>query len=161
LRFALAIATTQFRPVLALPLFLGGLVVGARGMRALWRRWDLVQRLAGKRDAHMIAEVLDYASREATIERRQSLAALIRSRQVDRGFGVDPRLTGAAEDLEALAAELENDELELDPACAVACVRLFEDVVGSPLLNPQWPPAELRSRIRQIRSGFTPCRRAA
>jgi hypothetical protein len=161
LTLGLAIVTTQFRPALALPLFLGGLAVGARGMRALRRRWALVERLAGERDAYVIAEVSDYASRAATIERRQSLAALIRSRLVDQGLGVDPRLSAAADELEGLAGELEDGELELDLACAVACVRLFDDVVGSPLLNPQWPPDELRSRVHQIRSGFTARRRAA
>ncbi len=151
---ALAIATTQFRPALALPLFLAGLVVGARGMRALWRRWDLVERLAGERDAYVIREVFDYAAREAMIERRRSLAALVRGRLVDQGLGVDPRVSAAAEELDALAAELDDDELELDPACAVACARLFEDLVGSPLLKSELPAAELRSRVHQIRSGF-------
>ena len=35
------------RPSLALPLMLGGFVVGALGVRALWRRWDLVDRSPG------------------------------------------------------------------------------------------------------------------
>ena len=39
------------------PLFLGGILVGARGVRALWRRWDLLDRLAGDHDAYTIAEV--------------------------------------------------------------------------------------------------------
>jgi hypothetical protein len=60
----------------------------------------------------------------------------------------------AAEELEALASELEDDELALDPACAVACMRLLSDLSASPLLNPALPPEELRSRVRQIRSGF-------
>ena len=44
-------------PRACMPLFIGGIVVGARGMRALWRRWDLLDRLAGDRDAYTIAEV--------------------------------------------------------------------------------------------------------
>ena len=60
----------------------------------------------------------------------------------------------AAEELEALACELEDEELALDPACAVACMRLLSDVSESPLLNPALPPELLRSRVRQIRSGF-------
>jgi hypothetical protein len=158
---AMAIAATQLRPALALPIFIGGLAVGARGIRALYRRWALVERLSGERDAYLIAEIHDYAAREATIEWRRGLAALVRSRLVDQGLGVDPRVGAAAEELHLLATELENDELELDPACAVACLRLFDDVEGSPLLNSQWPPDELRSRVRQIRAGFTALRVAA
>ena len=36
--------------------------------------------LAGERDAYVISEVLAHATREATMERRHSYAALIRSR---------------------------------------------------------------------------------
>ena len=70
------------------------------------------------------------------MERRQTLR------------GLDPRETGAppgeslknaafvrGEELEALASELEDEALALEPACAVACTRLFRDAVGSPLLN--------------------------
>src|SRR5688500_4074499 len=71
----LALVATQIHPALAMPLFIGGVVLGARGMTALWRRWDLVDRLAAERDAHAIAEVRAYASREATMERRHCFAA--------------------------------------------------------------------------------------
>ena len=158
LALGLAVAATEIRPSFALPLFIGGLAVGASGVRALWRRWDLVERLAGESDAYVISEVLTYASREATMERRQSLAALIRSRPTQPGLVFEPRASAAAEELEALACELDDDELELDPACAVVCLRLLTDLAGSPLLNPAQPPEELRSRVRQIRSGFRPCR---
>ena len=75
LSIALALAATQVRPALAMPLFLGGVVVAVRGMRALWRRWDLVERLAGERDAYVIPEVLAYAAREATVDRRHAYAS--------------------------------------------------------------------------------------
>ena len=45
---ALAVAATQIWPHLAVPLFVGGVVVGVKGVRAAWRRWDLVDRLAGQ-----------------------------------------------------------------------------------------------------------------
>jgi hypothetical protein len=61
-----------------------------------------------------------------------------------------------ADELDALAAELEDDGLALDPVAAVACVRLLSDLPASPLLNPAAPVSDLRSRIRQIRSGFAP-----
>ena len=148
-------------PSLALPLFFGGLAVGALGVRALWRRWDLVDRLAGERDAYVLPEVLEHASREATIAKRQTFAALIRSRLSEPGPGFAARVGAAGGELEALACELADGELELDPVCAVVCMRLLSDVAESPLLNPALPPDELRSRVRQIRSGFRRRRLAA
>jgi hypothetical protein len=155
LALAFAVAATHVHPAFALPLFVGGLAVGARGVRALWRRWDLIERLAGERDAYVISEVLAHASRETTMERRRTFAALIRSSLSEP---VEARGSAAAEELEALASELEDGELALDPASAVACTRLLSDVVGSPLLNLALTSEELRSRVRQIRSGFRPCR---
>ncbi len=155
LALGLALAATQVRPAFAMPLFLGGVAVGALALRALWRRWDLVDRLAGDRDAYVISDVLVYASRETTKERRHWFAAVIRSVVSQPGPAVVARVHAAADDLEALASELEDEELALDPACAVACARLLGDPAQSPLLNPALPPEELRSRIQQIRSGFT------
>jgi hypothetical protein len=152
----LAVVAAEVRPELALPLFVGGASVGALGLRALWRRWDLVERLSAERDAYVIPEVLAYACREAEIDRRQSFAALIRSRLPQPGLVSDARVVAAAEELEALARELENGELALDPVAAVTCMRLLTDLGESPLLNPTLPPEDLRSRIRQIRAGFGP-----
>jgi len=155
LALGFALAATQVRPAFAMPLFLGGAVVGAVGVRALWRRWDLLERLAADRDAHVISEVRAYASREATMERRRSFAASIRSRRAQPGPAFEARIRSVAEELEALVSELEDGELAFDPACAVACARLVSDPAESPLLNPALPPEELRSRVHQIRSGFT------
>ena len=138
-----------------MPLFLGGVVVGALGVRALWLRWDLVDRLSGDRDAYVISEVRAYASREATMERRRTFAALIRSRLPQPGLAFDARVLPAAGELEALVRELDDRELGFDLACAVACARLVSDPADSPLLNPALPPEELRLRVHQIRSGFT------
>jgi len=153
---AAAVAATLTRPDFALPLFLGGVIVGACGIRALWRRWDLVARLAGEGDAHVIPEVLAYARRHATMDSRRCFAASIRSRLPRAGFAVDARIVGAADVLEALADELEDETLDLDPAAAVACMRLLSDPCESPLLNLRVPPENLRSRVCQIRAGFTP-----
>lgn len=152
----LAVVAAEVRPALALPLFIGGASVGALGLRALWRRWDLVERLSTERDAYVIPEVLAYAAREAEIDRRQSFAALIRSRLPQPGLVSDARVVATAEELEALARELEDGRLAFDPAAAVACMRLLTDLGESPLLNPMLPPEDLRSRIRQIRAGFGP-----
>jgi hypothetical protein len=158
---ALAMAATQVRPALALPLLVGGLVGWALGIRALWRRWDLVDRLAGESDAYTISEVRDYALREATMERRRSLAAYLRRALEETRVAREARVLAASDELEALASELEDEGLVLDPACAVACVRLLSDVVASPLLNRELPAELLRSRVSQIRAGFAPRRLAA
>jgi hypothetical protein len=68
--FGLALAATQVRPWLAMPLFLGGVFAWALDIRALYRHWDLLDRLADERDAFVIPEVASYASRHATSERR-------------------------------------------------------------------------------------------
>jgi hypothetical protein len=146
-----SVVATELLPALAAPLFVGGLVVGLRGTRAMWLRWDLLERLSRERDAHVISEVRAFASREATLERRQSFAALVRGRLA----ADDPRLLAVADELGALAAELEDDDLTLDPVAAVACTRLLSDASESPLLNPALPIEDLRSRVRQIRAGFT------
>lgn len=151
----LSLAATQTRPALAMPLFLGGVVIGVRGTIALWRRWDLVERLAGQQEAYVIPEVLAFAGREATAERRHMYAARIRSELelAETGLTYAERFVVAAEELEALAAELENDELTLDPVAAVMCKRLLTDF-ESPLFDPALAPAEVRSRVRRIRTGF-------
>jgi hypothetical protein len=156
LALGLALVATQVRASLALPLFLGGLTVGFLGMRALLRRWELIERLAGDRDAYVLPEVIEFASREAMMERRQVFAATVRGWLMDPGPGLEARRGAAADELEALASELEDGELELDPVCAVGCARLLSDVAGSPLLNSAVPPDLLRSRARQIRAGFRP-----
>ena len=62
--FLLALAATQAYPPLAIPLLVGGVVVGALGLRTEWLHWDLLDRLAGQPDAHAIPEVQAYARRD-------------------------------------------------------------------------------------------------
>ena len=147
----LAVAATQVWPELALPLFVGGVAVGAKGVRAAWRRWDLVDRLADYVDAHVIPEVLAYASRHTSMERRRTFAGFLRSRLLTG----DERVAAVAQDLEALALELEDEALALDPVAAVACMRLLSEP-DSPLLARSAPTDELRSKVLQVRSGFKP-----
>lgn len=151
---AASLIATEAAPGLVAPLFIAGLVVGLRGVRTMWRRWDLLERLSGERDAYVISEVRALAAREATMERRQSFAALIRGRIREAELLADARVLAAADELEALAVELEDEQLTLDAASAVACARLLSDVAGSPLLNRTSPSEDLRSRVRQIRTGF-------
>ena len=148
----LAVAATQFHRSLALPLLLGGLVVGARGVRALWRRWDIVDRLVADPDAYVIADVSAYAARQATMARRHSFATAIRSTVQETA---PSRFGAAAQELVALARELDHDNLELDPACAVTCMRLLEDPGYSPLLDRAASQERLQSCIERIRAGFS------
>jgi hypothetical protein len=90
------------------------------------------------------------------MERRHSSAALIRSRLKRPAVAVDPEVLEVAEELEALACELDDDGLALDPVCAVACTRLLSDLGESRLRDPALWREDLRSRVWQIRSGFVP-----
>jgi hypothetical protein len=155
LTLGLAMAASEFVPQLAVPLLVGGLTTAVLGMRALWRHWDLIDRLAGERDAYTIPEVFAYASREATMARRRTSAAIIRNYLQPSVVGAPALRDEAAVELEDLAGELEDDDLELDPACAVACLRLVTEPTQSPLLNSAMPRESLRSSAHRIRSGFT------
>jgi len=159
LAIGVSLAATQVRPALALPLFLGGVVVGILGTRACWRRWALLDELACERDAYVIPDVVAYASRETTMDRRRTFAAFIRAAVREPGVGCEQHVRAAARDLYALALELEDEELALDPACAVACARLSDPAL-SPLINPVLPPDDLGSRVFQVRAGFSRRRRA-
>jgi hypothetical protein len=150
---AIAVAAAQIYPAFAIPCFVGALAVGFHGLMALWRRWDIVDRLAGERDAYVISDVLSYALRETTMDRRRTFAALLRSRLDEPR---EPRIGEVEGALALLARDLENVALWLDPASAVACMRLLSDVANSPLLNRELPPEDLRARINHIRSGFRP-----
>jgi hypothetical protein len=151
---AASLISTEVLPELTAPLFIGGLVIGVLGLRTLWRRWDLLERLSGERDAHVISEVRALAVREATMERRECFATLIRIKVREAELRSDARVLVLADELEALASELEDPELTLEAAAGVACARLLSDVARSPLLNPALPAEDLRSRVRQIRSGL-------
>jgi hypothetical protein len=153
----LAVMATSLAPSLAVPLFVGGLVVVAAGVRALWQHWDLVDRLAAERDAYVISEVRAYAAREATMGRRRAHAATIRSllRSELPPTGVTAVV---AEELEALARDLEDERLALDPASAFACARLLG--AAAPL-HRLASVAELRATVVRIRAGLRPAEHSA
>jgi hypothetical protein len=113
-----------------------------------------VDRLAGEPDAYVIPDVLAYARRETTMKRRRGLAARVHRLLAEPGPACASRIASVGRDLEALAAELDDDTLALDPACAVSCARLLGDQAESPLLNPSLPLESLQWRISRIRSGF-------
>ena len=123
-------------------------------MRALWRRWDLVDRLAGERDAYVISEVLEYAARETTMERRRTAALAIRRTLEEPGVVGEPPGRLLAAELEALAEELDDEALVVDPATAVACTRLLADLAELRAMGSRTSADALRWRVRRIRSGF-------
>ena len=147
-----SLVSTVVCPPLVVPLFVGGLAMGVLGIRAIWRRWDLVDRLADDRDAYAIPQVREYAARDACMKRRRQYAALTRS----WAESPDTALAGLRDQLDALARELEDATLALDPSAALACRRLLTDPTVSPLFDDVDDVDELRSRIARIRAGFRP-----
>ena len=146
-----ALAATALYEPLVVPLFAGGLAIGALGVRALWRHWDLVDRLADDRDAYGIPEVRAYAARDAQMDRRLLHAAQLRAWAHEP---TNARLADVTDELDRLACALEDRERELDPASAIACRRLISDATASPLLDETRPPDELRAAIERILDGF-------
>ena len=138
-----SLVSTALCPPLAIPLFVGGLAMGTLGIRAVWRRWDLVDRLADDRDAYAIRQVREYAARDAGMRRRRHYAELARTYAVTHP------------PLDELARDLEDPMLELDPCAALACRRLLTDPT-SPLFDGPHGVEELRSSVARIVAGFQP-----
>jgi hypothetical protein len=154
--FGLALAASQLRPAFAVPLLIGGIVSLFLFVRALLRRFELVDRLVLDRDAYVIEEVRRRGDEAATMKSRRSLAVSIQGLLSQPDLAPPGRVGAAARELEVLAAELDDDGLALDPASAVACARLLNDVIESPLRNPTFAPEDVRARISQILAGFQP-----
>lgn len=158
----LALGASVVHSPFAGPLFVGALAVGFLAARAFFRRWDLFNGLLLDRDAYSIPEVRGRAEHIASMESRRTLAASARNRlEPAPGFSLAARVAAVAEELAALASELENEELALDPQCAVRCLELVTNCTDSPLLNELLPAEDVRVRIRQIRAGFEERRLAA
>jgi hypothetical protein len=156
LAMALSLVATQTAPKLAFPLLLGGFFVTFRGVLASVRRWELFERLLVDSDAYDIPEIHARAVLIASFRNRVLLAETIRSALAGAGPYQASRLELVAGELAALADELTDETLSLDPYCAVRCQRLLNDGAESPLVNPGLPADGLRSTIRRIRAGFEP-----
>jgi hypothetical protein len=154
--FGLAIAA-HGRPTIALPLLFAGIAGAALTVRALWRRWDLVDRLLLERAAYEIGEVRARAEHAALPENRRALASQIRWRLEHAGAFAEPddRLLRVASELAELAGQLEDEALELDPLRAVECERLLTDKLTSPLADPAASANDLFASVRRIRAGFS------
>jgi hypothetical protein len=158
----LALGASVVHSPFAGPLFVGALAVGFLATRAFFRRWDFFNGLLLDGDAYSIPEVRGRAERIASMESRRTLAASARNRlEQAPGFSLAARVAAVAEELAALASELDDDELGLDPQCAVRCFELLTNCTDSPLLNELLPAEDVQVRIRQIRAGFGERRPAA
>ena len=153
----LALAASVVHPPLAIPFFLGAMTVGVLAMRAVFERSDLVHRLMRDQDAYLIPEIRRHAEDAATMESRRMLAETVRRRLSPvPGYPRAARVEAVAGELEALADQLEDDRLVLDPARAVQCLELITAYEDSPLLNQLLPADDVPVQLRQIRAGFRP-----
>jgi hypothetical protein len=143
-----SLAMTAAYELLVAPLFVGGMALWLLGIRSLWRRWDLVDRLADDRDAYVIPAVRTYAARDARMDRRRTNAASLRY------WATQADLTEVVGELEQLTRDLENADLELSPACAIVCRRHLTDPTVSPLLNGGLAD-DLHETIVEIERGFS------
>jgi hypothetical protein len=154
LTFGLALGASRLAPGLAVPLLAGGLTSTVLAIRAFWRRWDLLDRLTVDREAYGIPEVRLRGDRAATMESRHLLAESIRRQLEPSGDSCPRRVRAEATSLEALADELDDPMLSLEPAAAVNCKRLLTEADTSPLFNDALPADDTGARIRRIRTGF-------
>lgn len=151
---ALSVASTQAAPLLAWPLLLGGFFVMLRGVIAAVRRSELVERLLLDSKAYEIPEIQVRGEHLASLSHRRVLADSIRSALRGTRPYRPARVELAAVELSALADQLEDETLGLDPYYAVRCHRLLMDGTESPLLNENLQADGLLSTIRRIRGGF-------
>jgi hypothetical protein len=157
LAMGLALAASFLYPPLALPLFVGGLASVVLAGRAFVRRLELFDRLLLDRDAYAIPEVRRRVEEIASMESRRALAHAVRATLTPApGYSCSPRVAAVADELRALAGELEDETLSLDPACAVRCHQLLHYYEESPLLNYLLPEQDVQVWIRRIRCGFQP-----
>jgi hypothetical protein len=154
--FGLAVAASQIRPAFAVPLLIGGIASLFLFVHALAKRFELIDTLVRDPDAYAIPEVRRRGEEAASMQSRRSLAVSIHCLLNQPGLAVPSRVGAAARDLEVLAEELDDERLALDPASAVACRRLLNDVLESPLRNAAFPREDVHSRICQILAGFRP-----
>jgi hypothetical protein len=154
--FVLALVASRYLPALALPLLAGGVASLILGVRDEIRRWELIDRFVLDRDAYQIPAVRDRACRAATMRNRCSLAASARALLSREEFVSAGRAAVLADELQTLAAMLEDPDLTLDPCAAIACERLLTDVLGSPLRNPTMPVEDAHAGMVRVMAGFRP-----
>ena len=125
--FALALAATQYRPTLAMPLALGAIAMVVLAGRAFVRRFLLVDELAAEPAAYCIPAVHEFGERAASIEHRRVLASTVRA-----VFDGEP-------EVERLVRALEDESASWEPQTVVALDHWLAE-----------SPEELGSRARSI-----------
>jgi hypothetical protein len=155
LALGLSFGTAVLRSPFAIPLLLGGLTMLVLAGRAFFDRADFTHELLLERDAYLIPEIRNRAEQIASMPSRRLLADTIRRRLTPLpGYALSPRVAEVAEELEALASELDDERMLLDPARAVQCEELITAYTESPLFNELLPAEDLHVALRQIRAGF-------
>jgi len=127
--FGLALAASELRKDLAVPLLIGAIALLGLALSAFIRRTLLVEDAAVDRDACALDAVRRYAARLATCERRR-------------------------DDADSIRRLLARPELAIAPVSAVALDRLLLRPEESALYNEELPPECVRSRLVQIEAGF-------
>jgi hypothetical protein len=152
----LALAASVLHPPFVVPLLIGALASAVLTGRAFFRRLELSDRLLLDGDAYAIPEIRRRGEDMASMENRQALARAVRAKMTPApGYSSSPRVV-ATEELRALASELDDDGLSLDPVCAARCHQLVNNYAESPLLNSLLPDEDIQVWIRRIHLGFEP-----
>lgn len=146
-----AVAASLLVPALGVPLLVGGSFLIGRSLVDAVRRWELLDALAADPAAHVIEPVRRQAERLARAEVRHDVALTIRLELAQpspsRGVAL------CRPELEELAARLDGDDWELDPATAAACHALIDDP-ASLLRDCSTAPELVRSKVLQLLDGL-------
>jgi hypothetical protein len=156
LAFGGALAASELRKDLAIPLLVAGIALAFLGLAAFVRRDCLLDEVASDRDAFALPAVRRYGVRLTTMERRRDDAASIRLLLRSRELATAERIEANRAALEYLARELERDELVFDPVCAVKLEHLLLRPEESALFRAELPASDLNSALVQIAAGLRP-----
>jgi hypothetical protein len=151
--FTLALTATRLAPSLAVPLLVGAMAVTFLGIRALVRRWFLVEDLAVERDAYAIGAVRRYGERVSSPERRRLLADSLRAILEGSSADVAVRVAAVRPELKELIAALEDPRRTPEPE-AVVTIERWLHVSPQPLHDSEVPVDQLRSRLRSLLVDF-------
>jgi len=153
---AAALAVSLVSSTLAIALGAGAAVEALVAVAALVSRRELIARLALEPDAYVLPDVDRYGKR--LVRERQRLAAwlreVIRDARVPGSFYLRERVARHADELDSLAHELAAPAAQVQPASAVACLRLLTRAPESPLYNDRLPADDLALALRAIRAGI-------
>jgi hypothetical protein len=146
-------------PALVIPLAAGTGLELAVVCAARYTHRERVARLALEPAAYLLPEVERYGRRQVEPGQRARLSAWIREivaeASVPGNLYLADRVARFAHELEALARDLVQPGVHVQPASVVACRRLLTHTVESPLYNPRLSSDELKLALRRIRAGIS------